>query len=116
MYHKEHNILPIAKSAFNFIKFDWGLFRFIDSRRFLNSSEEKLANQIANRTDNKDGTLKKDQSGNVTLTSLSNYELTSRFIQSKDFDTVTGYYLQGKEHFLMSIFHQNIISRQNCLY
>ena len=26
IYHKEHNILPIAKSAYNFIKFDWGMF------------------------------------------------------------------------------------------
>ena len=33
IYHKEHNILPIAKLSYNFIKFDWGMFRFIDSRR-----------------------------------------------------------------------------------
>ena len=62
IYHTEHNILPIAKSAYNFIKFDWGIFRFIDSRRFLNSSEEKLADQLANRSiDEKTGTYKKDK-------------------------------------------------------
>ena len=47
IYHNEHNILPIAKSAYNFIKFDWRIFRFIDTRRFLNGSEEKLADQLA---------------------------------------------------------------------
>ena len=41
IYHKEHNILPIAKSAYNFIKFDWGMFRFIDSRRFLKSVQKR---------------------------------------------------------------------------
>ena len=41
------------------------MFRFIDSRRFLNSSEEKLANQLANRTENKYGTFKKDKNRNV---------------------------------------------------
>ena len=41
------------------------MFRFIDTIRFLNSSEEKLANQLANRTEGKDGTFKKDKYGNV---------------------------------------------------
>ena len=41
------------------------MFRFIDSRRFLNISEENLANQLANRTENKYGTFKNDKNGNV---------------------------------------------------
>ena len=54
------------------------MFRFIDSRKFLNSSEEKLANQLANRTEDKDGTFKKDKYGNV----IENFD---KFIQLRDY-------------------------------
>ena len=70
IYHNEHNVIPIAKSYYNFIKFDWGMFRFIDSMRFLNSSEEKLANQPANRTEDKNVTFNKDKYGKV----IENFE------------------------------------------
>ena len=59
-------MLPIAKSAYNFIKFDWGIFRFIDSRIFINSSEEKLADQLAIRSiAEQTGTYKKAKDGNI---------------------------------------------------
>ena len=54
--YKKFEIKPIAKTASKFISFKWGIFHFIDSRRFLNASEEKLANQLANRKE--DGTEK----------------------------------------------------------
>ena len=50
-------IKPIAKSAMKLISFDYGPFKFIDSRRFLNSSEECLADQLANRKVRDDGTI-----------------------------------------------------------
>ena len=74
--HKKYQIKPIAKTASKFISFTWGVFHFIDSRRFLNASEEKLANQLANR--NEDGTEKKDKNGNV----LTDYD---KFIQLRLF-------------------------------
>ena len=51
---KGHDISVIAKSGFNFISVQFGIFKFLDSRRFLSDSEEVLANQLANRKDGKD--------------------------------------------------------------
>ena len=73
---KPYQIRPIAKTAYKFISFKFGIFHFIDSRRFLNASEEKLANQLGNR--NEDGSLKYDDDGKL----LSNYDI---FIQLKTF-------------------------------
>ena len=64
--YNKFEIKPIAKNASQFISFKWGIFHFIDSRIFLNASEEKLANQLANRKE--DGTEKKDKDGNVKTT------------------------------------------------
>jgi hypothetical protein len=46
----------IAKSAYNVISFPWGIFKFIDTRRFLSDDEEVLAAQLANRMKKYDGT------------------------------------------------------------
>ena len=51
---KNRDISVIPKSAYNFLSFQWGIFKFIDSRKFLNDSEEVLADQLANRKDGKD--------------------------------------------------------------
>ena len=51
---KGHDISVIAKSGFNFISVQFGIFKFLDSCRFLSDSEEVLANQLANRKDGKD--------------------------------------------------------------
>ena len=51
---KNHDISVIAKSGFNFISVQFGIFKFLDSRRFLPDREEILADQLANRKNGKD--------------------------------------------------------------
>ena len=54
------------------------MFCFIDSRRFLNSTEEKLANEVGNRTEGKYGAFNKDDKakGNRELCG-QNFSMTS---------------------------------------
>ena len=76
------------------------MFKFIDTRRFLNEAEEVLANQLANINDhgypkmNKKRALKLNKDGNhsQTMTNFPKSVITVNITQHKGLETeISGY-------------------------
>ena len=96
------------------ISFDYGCFKFIDSRRFLNSSEENLADQLANRKERDDGTIDYSQENFDKFKQLSSFFEHHSNVQ--DFGMEIGNCLRKREHFLMNGLDLNVIKKHNFLH